>query len=414
MKNHNKNILQISTREYIIYLIVFIFLIVLRRPEAIFHPEFWAEDGVFWYQQAYNIGFSSIFTPENGYLQSISRLVALISQPFPISFAPAIFAISALVIQAAPIAILLSKRFDDIIKSKYARIIICLIYVIVPNSFEPNINLTNAQWHLSLVLFLLIVSDSCKTSIIEYATIIVSSLSGPFSILMSPIIVFEAYSKYRKRSIIKYVIALSCSFIQLLFLIVSMAKTRSTENLGASIKGFATIFVNNIFIGGTFGRLEKPFVLTIDNHVYAIFVFFFVIFFMAFVLGDKIYKEFVFFSAAIIGTALISPMVSLTQPQWPLMETIGAGDRYYVIPIIAMNIGFLVLAFNKKIIIKLMGITMLSIFFLSAPSNFLYNNSPYENIGFYREAVLFSKSRRGTTVKFNESPPEWNFSLTKK
>jgi hypothetical protein len=387
---------------------------VLRRPEAIFHPEFWAEDGVFWYQQAYKIGFLSIFTPENGYLQSISRLVALISQPFPISFAPAIFAISALTVQVAPIAILLSKRFEDIVKNKYARIIICLIYVLIPNSFEPNINLTNAQWHLSLVLFLLIVSDSYKNSIIEYAAIIVSALSGPFSVLMSPIIAFEAYNKYKRRSINKYIIALFCAFIQLLFLILSMVKTRSIANLGCSIKSFTTIFVNNIFIGGIFGRIGKPYILSIDNHVYVVFCFFFALVFMAFILGDKVYKEFVYFSAAIIGTALISPMVSQTQPQWPLMETMGAGDRYYVIPIIAMNIGFLVLAFNKNLIIKLTGITMLSIFFLSAPSNFLYNNSPYKNIGFYREAMLFSKSPRGTITRFNEAPHGWNFSLTKK
>jgi hypothetical protein len=414
MKNQNNNNLQIAAREYIIYFLVFVLLIVLRRPEAIFHPEFWAEDGVYWYQQAYKIGFSSIFMPENGYLQSISRLVALISQPFPLSFAPAIFAISALTVQVAPIAILLSKRFEYIIKNKYARIIICLIYVVVPNSLEPNINLTDAQWHLSLVLFLLIVSDSYKHSIIEYTTIIVSALSGPFSILMSPIIIFEAYNKYKLMSINKYIIALACTFIQSYFLIVSMVKTRSTENLGASIKSFATIFVNNIFIGGTFGRLGKPFILSIDNHVYVFFVFLFVLIAVAFILGSKIYKEFVFFSAAIIGTALVSPMVSLTQPQWPVMEAMGAGDRYYVIPIIAMNIGFLVLAFNKNLIIKIIGIFMLLIFFLSAPFNFLYNDSPYKNIGFYREAMLFYKSNPGTTMKFNETPSGWNFYLIKK
>ncbi len=407
-----KNNLQISKKEYIIYLVFFISLVVLRRPEAIFHPEFWAEDGVFWYQQAYNSGFLSIFTPENGYFQTISRIVALISQLFPIYFAPAIFAISALMIQVAPIAILLSKRFEII--NKYARIFACLIYVVAPNSFEQNVNLTNAQWHMSLVLFMLIATDGYRNSIIEYVTIIISALSGPFSVLMTPIIILEAYIKHKNKPIKKHIIALSCAVIQLLFIVATMAKTRSSETLGASMKSFATIFVNNIFIGGTLGRLAKPFISSIDNHVYAIFYFFFALILIAFIFGNKIYKEFLFFSLSIIVTALISPMVSLTQPEWPLMETIGAGDRYYVIPIIAMNIGFLVLAFNKNLIIKLIGITMLSIFFLSVPANFLYNDSIYKNIGFYREAKLFSKSPPGTTVKFNETPPGWNFSLTKK
>ncbi len=414
MKNCNSST-RLSKREYFVYLAIFVFIIVLRRPEAIFHPEFWAEDGFFWYKQAYDIGFPSIFFPENGYLQSASRLVAIISQPLPISFAPAIFAFFALVAQLAPIAILLSKRFDNVIKNKQTRIIICLIYVLIPNSFETNINLTNAQWHLSLVLFLLIISESLKNSIFEYTLIIISALSGPFSVLMSPIIAFEAYIKRKQqRSIKKHVVALSCSFIQSLFLISSMEQTRSTENLGSSIKSFATIFVNNIFIGGTLGRLAKPFILAIDNYVYALFIIFFIIVMLAFFFGGKIYKEFWLFSAAIISTALISPMVSLTQPQWPIMETMGAGDRYYVIPIIAMNIGFLVLSFNKSPVIKSIGIGMLSIFFLSAPFNFLYNDSQYKNTGFYKEAKIFHQLPYGATMKFNESPPGWKFSLTKR
>ncbi len=149
-----------EVRNYIIYLSMLSLVVILRRPDAILHPELWAEDGVLWYTQAYNSGFLSLFMPENGYLQTISRIAALVAQPFPIYYVPYIFAFFAFCAQMIPVALLLSRRFDSIIPDKKIRIIISIIYVLMPNSYEVNMNLTNAQWHLALVLFLLLVGNS--------------------------------------------------------------------------------------------------------------------------------------------------------------------------------------------------------------------------------------------------------------
>lgn len=400
-------------KNYIIYLSILSLVVILRRPDAILHPELWAEDGVLWYTQAYNSGFLSLFMPENGYLQTISRIAALVAQPFPIYYVPYIFAVFAFCAQMIPVALLLSRRFDSIIPDKKIRIIISIIYVLMPNSYEVNMNLTNAQWHLALVLFLLLVGNSQKRyNISDYMLMVVAGLSGPFSVLLSPVAMIEWYRNKFSGDYLRYVIALSCAVVQAVFIVASMMQTRSTESLGASMDNFVHIIVNNIFVGGLLGNVENLLQKALVGNYYAVFAFFSIILVLAFFRGPLAYKEFSLFSLCVILSALISPMISLTEPQWPLMAIFGIGDRYYVIPIISMLVGFVVLSADRNVILKSIGRFLLVSMLCAVPFNFSYPD--YVRTGFYKEAMYFAGAPRGTVVKFDENPIGWNFSLAKK
>jgi hypothetical protein len=64
-------------------------LVVSRRPDVLFHAQFWAEDGKFWYADAYNLGAIAPFLhPAAGYFQTLPRLAALFAQLFPMAVAP--------------------------------------------------------------------------------------------------------------------------------------------------------------------------------------------------------------------------------------------------------------------------------------------------------------------------------------
>jgi len=50
-------------------------LLFLRRPDAVFHAQFWAEDGVLWFADAYNFGpLKPLLWARAGYLQTLPRL----------------------------------------------------------------------------------------------------------------------------------------------------------------------------------------------------------------------------------------------------------------------------------------------------------------------------------------------------
>jgi hypothetical protein len=92
------------------FALLFVALLFLRHPAGILDANFWAEDGWFWYPDAYTTGLRSLVLPHTGYLQSLSRLIALIVQPVPLLWAPTVFAVVALLVQALPPVFLLSRR----------------------------------------------------------------------------------------------------------------------------------------------------------------------------------------------------------------------------------------------------------------------------------------------------------------
>src|SRR3984885_10708428 len=82
-----------------------------RLPGALLHPQFFAEDGWVWYQQAYNLHWlPSLGIAQAGYLQTLPRLVAGAALLFPMQWAPLIMSLVGAVIQVLPVTALLSRR----------------------------------------------------------------------------------------------------------------------------------------------------------------------------------------------------------------------------------------------------------------------------------------------------------------
>jgi hypothetical protein len=64
-------------------------VIVLRRPDVIFHAHFYAEDGAVWYADGYNLGWLHALTiTAGGYVNTLQRLVAALSLLVPLRDAP--------------------------------------------------------------------------------------------------------------------------------------------------------------------------------------------------------------------------------------------------------------------------------------------------------------------------------------
>ena len=84
-------------------------VIVSRRPDAIFHAQFYAEDGHVWFADAYNLGWwHALFRAQDGYFQTLPRLAAALALLAPLSLAPLVLNIAAVAVEALPVNILLS------------------------------------------------------------------------------------------------------------------------------------------------------------------------------------------------------------------------------------------------------------------------------------------------------------------
>lgn len=96
----------------LIFALVFV-LLVSRRPDAVFHPQFYAEDGTVWFADAYNFGWAAIThlayrNWNSAYFSLLTRLVAELALSFPFSKAPLVFNLVALSVAALPVNLLIS------------------------------------------------------------------------------------------------------------------------------------------------------------------------------------------------------------------------------------------------------------------------------------------------------------------
>jgi hypothetical protein len=145
------------------HLVVFalaVVVIVSRRPDALLNPQFYGEDGSVWFSNAWDLGWlHSLTLLAGGYLNTLLRLVCGLPILVPLKSAPLLLNSFGLLTQALPVTVLLTARCTNW-GPLWLRAAQAVVYLILPNSSELDVTITNAHWHLALVACLLAFSNS--------------------------------------------------------------------------------------------------------------------------------------------------------------------------------------------------------------------------------------------------------------
>ena len=147
----------------------------------------WAEDGNIFINQALSLRLDSILNPYAGYIHLYPRLVSLFVVQFDLSFLPTVFFlawISAVLFSSFVVFQWLYKQT----KSMMTSMIIPLLILLQPHSGETFFNITNAQWFLPLALIVLLIDKDYQVSYKNFFVLIILGLTGPFSILVLPVL----------------------------------------------------------------------------------------------------------------------------------------------------------------------------------------------------------------------------------
>src|SRR5882762_5837686 len=95
-------------------------LIVSRRPDAVLHPQFFAEDGASWYAQAHELGgLAALTIPYRTYLHLVPRLAGWLAQAVPLRAAPLLMNLLAIGIEALPPVFICSSRLSVAIPRRW-------------------------------------------------------------------------------------------------------------------------------------------------------------------------------------------------------------------------------------------------------------------------------------------------------
>lgn len=244
----------IGFRWQVIIFVAVLFAIFTRLPGALLHPQFFAEDGWVWYQQAYNLHWwRSLAIAQAGYMQTLPRLVAGIALLLPMQWAPLIMNVAGAIIQALPVCALLSRRCAPW-GSLPVRMLMAALYIAIPDAPEIHVVLTNAMWHLALLQALLALSLSPRSwrgRILDIILFAIGGITGPFCILLLPVVV--AYWWFRRQRWTLVVLALMFAGTVIQVLSILHAVKRPGAPLGVTAIRFLRIIAGSIFIDSMVG-----------------------------------------------------------------------------------------------------------------------------------------------------------------
>ena len=230
-------------------------LFICARPDAFVHPQFWAEDGVSFFAPAYNHGGLGLLWSEHaGYLAILNRGVALVAVHLPLSWAPSLFNGTGLICQLLPALILVSRRSESLISAQWIRVGVALFYFALPGTFEVDLDLTNAQWHLAVAAALLLLAHPPRTNageVFDAVIVAVAGLTGPFAFVLLPIAVAVALIRRGSRSYTLAGLVLVTFVCQLICLINSPRS--APVSLGANLNVLSRLIGGRVALGPVLG-----------------------------------------------------------------------------------------------------------------------------------------------------------------
>ena len=392
--------------------LVFAGLLLCRRPAALLHADFWAEDGWRWYPDAYNQGWHSLLIPYAGYLQTICRLVALAAQPFPLLWAPTLFALAALCLQIATALLLASSRLDAAWPGRASRILFACIFLLLPNAFEVYANLTNAQWNLSLLGFLILVASPARSrtgGLLDLAALLLCGLSGPFCLFLLPVAAWQAHRVRRPDAWRKLAALAVCAALQA-SLAVAAGRGAATQ-LGAGILRLSDIVALQILLGTLIGRHGMAPILAgrlWSDQVLpvALILLAGMLSILALQRGSRLLRQFCLFATPLLAAGLLRPATGSIQPAWLLFSTPDLGDRYYVVPMLAWVGILLTLAADRNRSLRILGVGLLAMVLLSIPGDLHFATAlaTAPPTGFDAAARRFAAAPAGTEMAFPLHP----------
>jgi len=401
-------------KQALAFLLAFVVL-VARRPDAVLHPQFWAEDGRIFYADAYNFGgWSSFFHSYAGYLHAVPRFGAALALLVPLSLAPLVMNVIALAIQAIPVNLLLSFRSSAWGSLRF-RAALAGMYLVLPNCWELSAIISNSQWVLALCAFLVLVARPTEMRVwrlLDVSILLFCGLSGPFCIVLLPVAVIIALKRKERARILYAGLLGACCLVQGWELMGTGISNRSHYILGASPALFVRILAGQVYLGALLGSNGLAAGQGLSIFLACVAVGGTALIALCFVVSGLEMRLFLFLAVVLLFVSLISPA---TWPPpgvtaWQQMSA-GAGIRYWFFPNLAFAWSILSCDRSIKPALRVASFC-LSVLMLGGILRD-FQHVPFIDLNFRQYAQRFESSPIGTKVTIPLNPPSWEMDLVK-
>jgi hypothetical protein len=397
--------------QFVVFSLVLIALFS-RCPSRLTHAQFYAEDGMVWFAQAYNDGWlHSLTLPDGGYLNTLQRLGAGLALLVPLRWAPLVMASLGMLIQAMPVTILLSPRCHNW-GSLPLRLLFAAAYVAMPNAREIHVVLTNSQWHLALAEVLLAFASSPQSwrgRLFDGAFFLLAGFCGPFGIVLAPLILLFWWLRRQPWSLAVFSLIMIGAVTQIVVLLRSAPRTQNP--LGAHTAALVRILGGNIVAGALFGTHAFSTKVPMIAIVFAALVGMSIILYRL-RFANLEWKLFLVYSAALLSASLHSPLIAGPRPLWDLLVG-NVASRYWFFPMLVFLWSALWCAlYGRDRLFKIAGICLCFAMLIGVADDWRYRTFPDDN--FAGSVQRMRDARPGDHVIMPIPPKGWSMELVKK
>ena len=395
-------------------------IVFSRRPDAFLRPQLWAEDGAFWFHDAYDFGpWAPLLWPHAGYFETFPRVVSDMALALPLRLLPAWDNSIAAAVQLLPALMVASRRFSQVVPSRWVRLWLALAYLAVPNSYELNVNLTNAQWHLALAAALAALAPALSKAgkAADTALLAVSGLTGPFALALAiPAWISALWYRGRWRIFVAAWVSLFAA-VQLASLLTQQRVAGAGPvKLGASPARAVHILAGQVVAGLLVGQAGYGWLLHQawwPTAAYGVVGLAVLAGAYCMAKAPVELRLFVLFAGCILGGALLSP-AGAGLPAWVRLAEAGYGPRYWLIPMLALAACLTWMAGRERVWFARIFAAAAIATMIGTGMRLDWQYPPMPNLHFPRYAAAFERARPGQVVRIPILlPPYWTMELTK-
>jgi hypothetical protein len=186
-----------------------------------------------------------------------------------------------------------------------------------------------------------------------------------------------------------------------------MAATRVRAPLGARFDPLARILATQIELGALFGshimaRVARMAFWDNASLVVPIALAGVAIFIIALIRGGSLFRMFALFGGLVLAAALTTPVITHDQPAWFVLGHPGAGQRYYLIPMLVFVGALFTLAADPHLWCRRIGIVLSLTLLIGIAGDWRYRDMP--PTGFDAMARQFADAAPGTRMVFPLHP----------
>lgn len=224
--------------QWALILGLFAALLIARNPFVFITPQFWHEDYIVFFLEHREQGLGALLAPTAGYHILFSRLAAIGADFFPLKLTPLIYTSLTLAgwLWAAG-WVLRSPLFP---RRRWA-IAAAFALLAVPSNGEVFLVLCCMQWPFGAALLLLLVEPAeTKTSAVKSLFGLLAGLTGPFSLILTPVAAWRGFLHYRaqRRVDTLSIVTLLCAVVQLTALLLTSERAQNTAGADPHILAF--------------------------------------------------------------------------------------------------------------------------------------------------------------------------------